>query len=386
MSKSVTKKKIVFDASPLLVNRTGVAYYIEQLIPALAKQKPNWEFVGFYYNFLGRRSSEHFPQAPNISYRPVRFWPSKILYQLRRWGLQIPVEFLSKTKADFTLYPNFLGYPSLFRTPSAPVIHDMTFLDLPQYVSAKNQHDLEKFVPQNIARGSFTITVSDFSKQKIIQAYTIQPQDVLVTPIPPQATTILSEDRRKKLLAEMGITGPYLVTVGTIEPRKNILKLLEAYQLLPSALQQQYSLVIAGRIGWNCEKESAALAAISKTHNVNYVGFISDEQRSALYQSASAFTSASFYEGFGMPVLEAMSYDLPCAVSDIPVYHEVAGNAALYYNQEDPQAIADTLGKLLGSPKLQTTYAQRSHTCVAGYSWEPIAQKVIARIQQEIGD
>lgn len=386
MSKSVTKKKIVFDASPLLVNRTGIAYYIEQFIPALARQKPNWEFIGFYYNFLGRRSAAHFPQAPNISYRPVKFIPSKVVYQARRWGVQIPVELLAKTKADFILYPNFLGYPSLFKTPSAPVIHDTTFLDLPEYVARKNQQDLERFVPQTLARSNFVITVSDFSKQKIIKTYHTPSEQLLVTPIPPLPVTKLSEQQRQKCLDEMHITGPYLATVGTIEPRKNILTLLQAYQLLPSALQKEYALVVAGRVGWNCQEEVSALKRLSQSHNVNYVGFISDEQRTALYQSANAFTSASFYEGFGMPVLEAMSYGLPCAVSDIAVYHEVAGDSALYFDQQDPQSIANTLAKLLGDKTLQSDYAKRSHQKAASYHWEPVAQKVIGRIAAIIGE
>ena len=120
MSKSMRKPiKIVFDASPLLVNKTGVAYYTERLIMNIAQKYPDdVELVGYYFNFLGRRSSAHFPSAPNIRFHGVYFWPSKVLYQLRRWNIEIPVEFLSHTKADFILFTNFPGWTRYWRTIS----------------------------------------------------------------------------------------------------------------------------------------------------------------------------------------------------------------------------------------------------------------------------
>src|SRR6266542_2739267 len=204
--------KIIFDASPLLVNKTGVAYYIERLITQLAAQYPDdIELVGFYYNFLGRRSTAGLPLAPNLRYRPVRFLPSKLVYQLRRFGLQIPLEVLAKERADFVLFGNFLGYPMLRKTPSAPVIHDLTFLDLPQYVSAKNQKDLARFVPQQIKRSSFVITVSNFSKQRIEEAYQVPAERILVTHIPPEQPTIYSQSEINRTLKAAGVTQPFLL-------------------------------------------------------------------------------------------------------------------------------------------------------------------------------
>ena len=384
----MTKKiKIVFDASPMLVNKTGIAYYTERLITTLAQAYPEVELVGFYYNFLGRRSSSHFPTAPNISYNSVTFIPSKIIYQLRRWNIEIPVEILSHTKADFILYTNFLGYPSLFRTPQAPVVHDTTYIDLPEYVSAKNQHDLERFVPKEIKRSDFVVTVSEFSKQNIEKNYNVKSSNILVTPVPPGKAITHSAQDCAETLKKLGINQPFILTLGTIEPRKNIIKLLSAYTQLPLAIRNKYALVVAGRIGWNCEAEVAELTKVArKGYNVHHLGYISDHDREVLYQSATLFTSASHYEGFGMPVLEAMSYGTPSIISDIQVFHEVAGDSALYFDQDKPSVMANHMESVLSSQELLDEYGKRAKKQADSFKWDVVASSVHDKIVQLLSE
>jgi len=389
MSKSMRKPiKIVFDASPLLVNKTGVAYYIERLVSQIAQKYPqDVELIGYYFNFLGKRSSAHFPLAPNIRYHGIYFLPSKVLYQLRRWNIELPVEFLSHTKADFILFPNFLGWPSLFRTPTAPVIHDLTYLDLPQYVAAKNRSDLERFVPKQINRSDFVITVSEFSKREIAQKYQVAHDDILVTPIPPGPPVVYDQETRRDVLDKHGITQPFIVTVGTIEPRKNIIKLLSAYTQLPESVRNKYALVVAGRVGWNCEAEIAEIAKVTKKgYSVIHVGYVDDQAREILYQSASLFVSASHYEGFGMPILEAMRYGVPCAISDIPVFHEVAGSSADYFDQERPSVIAAHLEGLLTDDALLKHLGEEARKQAQTFNWGSVAEAVYGYIERTLSE
>lgn len=382
----MTKKiKIVFDASPMLFNRTGVGYYTERMISELARAYPHVELIGFYYNFLGRRSVAHFPSAPNIRYNGVHFLPSKVTYQLRRWHIEFPIEFLTWTKADFILYPNFLGYPSIFRTPQAPVIHDLTYLDLPEYVSAKNQKDLERLVPKEIKRSDFIITVSEFSKQNIERTYTVDPSNIVVTEIPPGKPVAHDIDTCQDTLTSLGINKKYILTLGTIEPRKNIIKLLSAYTQLPESIRKEYALVVAGRIGWNCEAEVAELIKVArKGYDVHHLGYVSDKDREILYQSASLFTSASHYEGFGMPIMEAMNYGIPCAVSDIPVFHEVGADNAIYFDQEKPTVIANRLEALLSNPDLLKEYGKRAKKQVQKFSWDVAVSRIFDKIVEKL--
>lgn len=381
--------RIAFDASPMLVNRTGIANYIEQLACALADTYPrDAQLTGFYYNFLGRRSASHLPTRPNLSYRPVTVIPSKVVYQLRRWGIELPVEILAKSKSDFLLFGNFLGYPSLFGTPAASVVHDLTYLDLPEYVAAKNRSDLTRFVPKQIKRSAFTVTVSEFSKQKIAHTYQVDPAQVLVTPIPPSPPLTLDNALVEQTLAKLAITKPYLLFVGTIEPRKNVLALVDAFLQLPEAVRTQHQLVIAGRMGWHCEQEKTRLAQLhdDPSSGIRYLGFIDDETRGVLYSRATLFATASHYEGFGMPVLEAMSYSLPCAVSDIPVFHEVAENNALYFDHTSVKNIAQTLEHALTDQKLLQELATRGKQQAGKYQWQDIAVALMERIKRTIDE
>lgn len=378
--------RIAFDASPLLVNKTGVAYYMERLMTNLAETYPDdVELIGFYYNFLGRRSTKHFPQLPNISYRGSRFIPSKIIYQLRRWNIEIPLEFFYPKKIDFVLFGNFLGYPRLRNTPGATVVHDLTYLDLPEYVSAKNRNDLTRFVPKEIARSAFVITVSEFSKQKIATTYGIDPTNILVTPVPPEPPIFYNQTDKQETLNKAGITKPFILFLSTIEPRKNLINLIEAYQQLSTELREQYTLVIAGRIGWNCEAEEAKIKEVTKQKaNITYLGYVDDKTRAVLLQSATLMANASHYEGFGMTVLEAMSYGTPCAISNIAVYHEVAGDSAVYFNQDSPAAIAQSLATILIDSNQLQTMSRRSKARAATFSWKRVANSLFSYIQKSV--
>lgn len=376
--------KIIFDATPMLANKTGVAFYTERLVTQLAAQYPELELVGFCFNFLGRSRTGHLPRAKNLRYTGASFIPSKVVYQLRRFGIEIPLEFLTRQRADFVLFNNFLGYPSLFRTPSAPVIHDLTYVDLPEYVSAKLRRDLQRFMPRQIKRSAFVITVSEFSKQRICEVYGLGPSRVVVTPIPPPQPVLHTAAERAAALAALGITKPYLLFLGTVEPRKNIPQLIAAFQRLSPELRLQYQLVIAGRIGWNCKTEQAKLAEVAAGREILHVGYVSDQTKEMLYQNAEYFVHASHYEGFGMPLLEAMSYGVPCLVSDIPVFHEVAGQAASYFNQNNPDDIARKMTAALLHPERRAVSAAASRAQVATFSWQAVAERVYQAVKRAV--
>lgn len=378
--------RIAFDASPLLVNRTGVAYYIERLMLHFAQAHPEIEFVGFYYNFLGRRSTSHFPVAPNLRYQPINFLPAKIVYQLRRWGIEVPLEYLIKGKADFAFFPNFLGYPSLRGTPSAPVIHDMTYIDLPQYVASKNGSDLRNFMPKQVGRSQFVVTVSDFSKGKITEHYGTPDKDIIVTHIPPEEPHLYGSSVQEETLKGLGITKPFILFLGTVEPRKNITSLIDAYAALPPKLRQAYSLVIAGRIGWNCDKEIARFkSAKEEGLDVIHLGYVTEQARAVLFQTTSLFAHASEYEGFGMPILEAMNYQAPCCVSDIPVFREVAADAARYFDPKDISSITSCMEALLGNQAELTHLGSLGKDRAQTFTWDEITDLLYQKIMQTLG-
>jgi glycosyltransferase involved in cell wall biosynthesis len=286
---SAKRTRILFDAHPLLGQKTGVGYYTESLVRALAAKHPDdLELVGYYHNFLYRKRTPDLPAAPNIHYRRIAFMPGQIVNLLRRYHIVLPVELLTLTKADFIFYPNFLGLSSVFKTPSANVIHDLTFIDLPDYVAKKNLSDLLRFIPDNIKRSRFIVTVSDFGKNRIHEEFHISKEDILVTPIPPEEPRKFSAAAAQQTLKKLGVRGKYILTLGTVEPRKNLINMLDAYLSLPDRVQQEYAFVSAGKIGWNCEAEVARLAELQEAgKNIIRVGYVSEAERSVLYHNAT---------------------------------------------------------------------------------------------------
>jgi alpha-1,3-rhamnosyl/mannosyltransferase len=378
--------KIMVDVTAMVTNKTGIGYYTERLVTSLAKIVPDdVEVVGFYYNFLGRRDASHLPKAKNLRYAKLSLVPGKIAFQLRRWGIEFPVELFSLERADFILYPNFLSHPSLFRSPSAPVIHDLTYLDLPEYVSPKLQRDLVRFVPKSIKRSEFVITVSEYSKQKIMQAYAVPSEKILVTHIPPLPVEPMDQKSQQREREKDGITQPYILFVGTIDPRKNIIGLIDAYAKLPQSLREKYRLVLAGRVERLAGKEVARIEqARQEGLGVTHLGYVSDTTKHALYQGATLFVSASQYEGFGMPLLEAMNYGVPCAVSNIPVFTEIAGQAAAYFDFRDTTKISGTIRRLLENPAEAQKLGKAGLKHAATFSWEEVAGSVFKKIQASL--
>ncbi len=374
--------RILFDANSLMTSRTGVGHYTARLIGHMADQyQDDIELVGYYYNFLGRKAKPDTPRASNIRYRSILCIPGPLVNMMRRFGIEIPIEILTFFRADFILYPNFLSQPSIFKTPSAPIIHDVAYLEFPEYGSDKAVRDLTRFVPRSLKRSSFVVTVSGFSKRRIVDAYAIDPELVMTTFIPPQTPTYLTHERNEKLLQQKGITKPYLFFIGTMEPRKNITNLLEAYTLLPESTRSTYSLVLAGKIDWKYKETKSKLESLqAEGHDIHYLGYIDNELQSALYQSASLFVLPSHYEGFGMQIVEALSYGIPCAVSDIPVFHEVGGEVVTYFDHLSPPATAAAIDKALVSPhdaEMLKTYVNSLPL------WPDVARSVVERIQDQ---
>ncbi len=369
--------KILFDAGPLVNgNRTGVGRATEGLVLALANTYPDTELVGHYFDFLRRKKPHNLPTAPNIRYRTTTFVPGKVFNMLRRLGLWVPFELLVKERGDFHLFPSFVGWPSLFKTPSAPFVHDITYIDYPQYVSDVARLDLQTLVPRTIQRSSFIITNSESSKKGILREYPTTKQPIIVEHLPTVGTVSISKKEAAAYLQKLGVTGKYLLFFGTLEPRKNLIGLIGAYRRLKPSIREQYALVIAGGKGWKDDEILRSLNQLKRSGAVVIqTGYVSDEERAALYIGAAVYVMPSHYEGFGMQLLEGMTYGVPMLVSDIPVLREVAKDAAAYCGT-DPLSIANGLESLLSNPDRRKMLTHAGKTRLQSFSWARVAHDV----------
>lgn len=377
----MTQKKpirILFDAHPLIGNnKSGVGYYTQGLIEALAKAYPDEIILtGYYFNFLGRKNIKLSVDAPNVRFKAIHYFPGIIISPLSRiLGIQLPIELFIFRKFDLQLFTNFVSFPTLRRTPQFITIHDLGYMDHPEYVQAKNLKYMRKLVHICAKRASVILVVSEFTKKRVQSLLKLDTKTV-VTPIPYIPARNSADPILSDRLLDLGIKkGSYLLYLGTIEPRKNITGLIAAYEMLPQNVRDSYSLVLAGGKGWHDEEIIAAIeAAKSRGIPIIQTGYVSDTERIALYANARAFGLASHYEGFGMPVLEAMSLGAPAAVSDIEIFHEVAGDSVLYFNSADPADIKDKIEKVLLDETIRTNLTNKAFARAQSFNWSNVAR------------
>lgn len=360
------KLSVLFDANPIVDSKkSGVGYYSEQLMNVLANEYPDINFIGHYFNFLGKNKKPSLVISKNIKYKESRLLHPKILSLCRKLGFQLPIEVLFKQSGDVALFTNFVCLPSLTNIKKITFIHDLCYFERPEFVSDKNRLFLEKFVNKSIKISDSIITISEASKLAIIKNYGLNEQIIHVTPIPPP------EIKETELVTNknLGVSKSFILFLGTLEPRKNFINLVKAYELLPNQIKSEYQLVLAGGYGWKIENE---LEYIKKLNNKNIIitGYTSDNQKKWLYKNASVFVLPSHYEGFGMPILEAMSYGVPTLVSDIPVFNEVSDKASIYFDKDKPEDISKKLNNIITDKDLQKDLSKKGHERLKKYSWE----------------
>jgi len=365
---------ILFDANPIVNgNKSGIGYYGYRLLDALAENYPNDVIIrAHYFNFLGRKQNLDLPKHTNIVYVQSRIIPGKVLNLARKIGFQFPLELFFKSRGDVALFTNYVSLPSITKVSTMVAIHDLCYEDIPDYVSYKNRLFLQKFVPKSVRSAKKIITISESTKRAIIKHYKVSASNIIITPIPPS-----SDEKIRPTRPSLVGKKKFILFVGTIEPRKNVGQLVTAYTQLPDEIKNTYSLVLAGGIGWDVDETINSIKSLQERgENIIITNYVTDGEKKWLYQNADLFVLPSHYEGFGMPILEAMTHNIPTIVSDIPVFHEVSGPASLYFNKDDPASISKTIVDVLGSKSVQKNLISLGNSRVATYNWKDVAATV----------
>lgn len=357
---------------------TGVGHYARLLTEAIDHQ-PNIKLRGLYFNFLSRQP------RPKLSikgeFEVNRFIPQRLYTKLQSYNLAPPVDLLLP-KVDLTIFPNFATWPTKNSRLKATVIHDLTYLHYPEVMEDANLAHLRRVVPRTIKKADFIITVSEAVKSELINEFGLKAEDCIVTPIPPDSAFFVrsKNDIHKKYKLP---TKKFILFVGTLEPRKNIPTLIEAYCSLPNNLKQEYSLVLAGGTGWKTKASQDAINDAQKRgESIVQVGYVDQADSPAFYQKSSLVVLPSLYEGFGMQMLESMASQTPIVASDIPVLREVGSEAALYADPHRAEDFRDKMEDLLNSPKLRRELMRNSEKQLSKFSWDTSAQNIISHAEQ----
>jgi len=369
---------IYIDVSAAVHKRAGLGRYAESLVRALVQREPG-RFALFHNRESGFQPLKGLEDIPTrsvpLGYKPWRMvvW----LGQLARVGFDrlLPgAELFHAT--EHLLLP-------LRHAPTVLTVHDLIYHLFPQHHKRLNYWYLSLTMPLYCRRADAIITVSESSKRDLERCYGVPPDKVTVVyeaaaprfrPATPEA---IAAARRRYNLPER-----YVIYVGTIEPRKNLVRLLETMRLLHEK-RETIRLVIVGGLGWLYEDFLHYLEEMP-SGNVIMLGYVSDEDLPALYSGAALFALPSLYEGFGLTVLEAMACGTPVVCSRTSSLPEIAGDAAVYFDPTDVQEMAEVMHQVLNDEERQEEMRARGLAQAAQFSWSRAAEETMAVYQQLI--
>lgn len=267
-------------------------------------------------------------------------------------------------------------------------IHDLTSWRLPEAFSPFYVRYTRTIVPRAVRLADMVLCPSEAVRNEVISHFNLKPEFVRTAwnadSKLPELSTQAQEEISSRFRKNLGIRKPFILFVGTLERRKNVTTLIEAFARV--AKEADLQLVLAGRFGYGFSEIEAAIQRQGCRERYVLTGYVSDEELSMLYTMAELFAYPSRYEGFGIPLVEAMSFGLPIVASRIPASEEVAGDAALYYaDPEDGSALAEQILTLLGSSTLGSELGSRGRHRAELFRWEQVIQMYMEAYQSCLG-
>ena len=378
--------KVFYEGTSLFTNKrvpqAGIAHYTHNIYKNLVELDKKNEYEVFGLNFFGRPADfkSNFPGGTKFNL--IRYIPGKIWNVTNRKLKMPPLEVLMGRQADVYIFTQFRMYPTLFAKKRFTVVHDLAFKHYPKYIEAKNLHFLERRAPEAIKKSDRIITISEFTKQDIIDTYGADPSKIIVSHCAVDTGKFKRTQLTPATREKYNLPKTYLLYLGTIEPRKNIANLVRAYSKLPKNIKDQYPLVLAGGGGWNDDEIKQAIDLARQNSEIIQTGYIEEKDIPALYSGAELFLYPSHFEGFGMQILEAMACGTPVLTANNSSLPEVGGDAAYYADDKSIDSIKNGIGKLLKDSQLRQDMIRKGRKQIKKFSWQESAQKIIDAINE----
>ena len=351
--------------------REGYGYFKEQVFSRIALAQPDHQFLFLF----DRRPPADLQLPDNVSLRilppPARhplLW--KLWYDWR-----IP-PVLKQFKADLFVSPD--GIASLrTQVPQCLVVHDLAFLQDRHWLPASIGRYYRKYTPRFLKKVQRVATVSETSKRQLVDMYGMLPDAIDVVYSAAKPVFHPFEITERTAIKDRYTEGKeFFLYTGAIHPRKNLIGLLKAFSLFKKRQQSNFKLVLAGRMAWHSGDFESLLATYKYRSDVVLTGYVDLEVLVGLTASAYALVYPSFYEGFGVPVLEAMCSDVPVITSVGTSMQEIAGEAALYADPKEPAALADQMSRLYIDESLRRRLVEKGRSVAESFSWDRTAQGV----------
>lgn len=354
---------------------TGIGYYLQHLLTALLMANPQTTYELLW--FKGESPPAELLSYPNVTGRPIPL-PRKVYKLLLLLKLAPALDHLSRSQAELFFFPSFASWPLSKGKQAVCVVYDTAFIDYPKYLRTKRQGVfLKRSIQSSTEEAAAVVAISQSTKASLVKNFKTNPAKIsVITPaidhikLKPSTPAAVAEVKSK-----FGIKANYILYLGTLEPRKNVAGAIKAYLALPLLLKQQYQLVLAGAKGWDKsslrrELHSAGASQIIAT------GYVDEADKPALYTGADLFIFPSFYEGWGMPVVEAQACGVPVLTTDNSSLPEAGGQAAEYAQTGDQADLNKKLAELLANPKRRQELRTLGLKHAANFSWTKSAEQL----------
>ena len=373
--------RISFEAYPLFEdNKTGVSYCENGLVSSLTNNHQEDEFCFEYFSLRNHESKleklSHL-MGENVSVSVCKWFPGR-LYKMLTLIFPLPYRLFFGSKSDVTHFFNYV-IPPFVGGKKVVTVHDLTFMVYPETMSRKTLFTLKMLAKRSMKRADKIVAVSEFTKSEIIRLFDIPSEKIDVVYNAVDLSVYRDDyavDEIDAVRSKFNIPQSYMLYLGTIEPRKNLLRLINAYAMLRKEEKDVPALVIAGKKGWLYDSIMEAVEANGLSDDVIFTGYVSSEDAPKLMCGAKLFCYPSIYEGYGMPVLEAMACSVPVLTSNCSSLPEVSRDCAVNVDPMSEKAICDGMKKLLFDTELCDTLSKKGRALAEQSSWDVQAEKL----------
>lgn len=358
--------RFAVDAHAIGRHLTGNEVYIRSLLGGFAEIDRRSEFIA-YVSELG--AERWIPARFGVRHVSSSPW-SRLGWQL--------ANLVRADKPDLI----HVQYTAPLRTsvPTVVTVHDVSFLEHPEYFTAGRRSQLSLTVRRTVTHAARIVTVSEFSREAILRAYPIASEKVRVIPnaANPEFRVIGRERAHKAIQARLRFDAPFVLSVGDLQPRKNQIGLIAAFsKLLTDCPHLKHHLVLTGKETWFTPKVIEAARSCGFASRIHFTGFVSDEELLDLYNACECFVFPSFYEGFGLPILEAMACGRAVACSNTSSMPEVADGAGLLFDPHQAGEITRAMKDILLDSELRGRLERLGLQRAAGFSWKKSARSTL---------
>jgi glycosyltransferase involved in cell wall biosynthesis len=366
--------RYAIDAHAIGRHLTGNEVYVRSLLSAFANVDKTSDFIAYV----------SLPEAE--SWVPERFQVRRVSPNpFERLGYQL--SRLLKKDRPALLHVQYTA-PLFCPVPVVTSIHDVSFIEHPEYFTSFRRRQLEFTVSRTARTAARIITVSEFSRSAIARAYSLDPERITVVPnaANPFFRVVNREASLKRVHETFRFDGPFVLSVGDLQPRKNHIGLIEAFsRLIKTKPQLPHRLIITGQDTWFGGRVREAAKNSGVGDRISFTGFVSDEDLLRLYNACDCFVFPSLYEGFGIPILEAMACGRAVACANTSAMPEVADGAGLLFDPSQPDEIARAIRDILIDGELRSRMERLGLQRAAGFSWQKSAQLTLQVYEQVAG-